>query len=109
MNNKSVSAIEEELLSSISGDFKVGDVLATIVGAAEEAGDAVADGWLDIVQETLAEKSDIRGMMKLLLVRGQIGRISRKAIEKTLEKQGTECHTVCLIAQALPQLLQRFR
>ena len=68
MNNKSISTIEEELLSSISGDFKVGDVLAMIVGAAEEAGDSVADGWLELVQEALTDKADIKGMMKLLLV-----------------------------------------
>ncbi len=84
MNNKSISTIEEELLSSISGDFKVGDVLAMIVGAAEEAGDSVADGWLELVQEALTDKADVKGMMKLLLVRGRIGKISRKAIEEAL-------------------------
>ncbi len=84
MNNKNVSDVEEQLLSAISGDFKAGDVLKTVVDNMEAAGEETADGWLELIQDALAQKEDSAGMLKLMVIRGKIGRITDKAIEEAL-------------------------
>lgn len=84
MNNKIVIDVEEKLLTSISGDFKTSDLLKMIVNASEDAGEEVVDNWLELVQEALNDKDDVSGMLKLLVIRGKIGRISRKALEEAL-------------------------
>ena len=84
MNNKNIKDFEEQLLSTISGDFNTSDVLKTIVEKIDEAGEEAADGWLELVQDALTQKQDPAGMLKLMVIRGRIGRITPKAIEEAL-------------------------
>jgi len=84
MNNKNIADIEEQLLNSISGKFNTKEVLKLIVDNIETAGEDTADGWLELVQDALAKREDAPGMLKLMVVRGRIGKITPKAIEEAL-------------------------
>lgn len=84
MNNKNAAEIEEKLLSILSGDFKASDVLSMVVDAVDSVGEQTADGWLALIQDVLTQKADVAGMMKLMLIRGRIGIISRTQIENAL-------------------------
>lgn len=84
MDTKKTAEIEEKIISCISGDFKTGEVLSMVVGAIDDVGGEMADGWLELVQDALAQRNDTSGMLKLMVVRGKIGRISRRAIEEGL-------------------------